>query len=88
MELGRDRDADAVEKARTGEAYSSRIIDIDIIFYDDLVMDTPSLKLPHPLMQDRDFVLAPLSEIAPHKVHPVLGKTVEELRAALSAGRA
>ena len=88
VELGRDRDAEAVEKARTGEAYSSRIIDIDIIFYDDLVMDTPSLKLPHPLMQDRDFVLAPLSEIAPHKVHPVLGKTVEELRAALSAGRA
>ncbi len=51
-------------------------------------MDTPRLKLPHPLMQERDFVLAPLVEIAPEKVHPVLGKTVEELREELLARQA
>ncbi len=61
--LGRDRGAEAAEKARTGEPYSSRMIDIDILFYDDRVMDTPRLKLPHPLMQERDFVLAPLVEV-------------------------
>ena len=86
--LGRDRGAEAAEKAHTGEPYSSRMIDIDILFYDDRVMDTPRLKLPHPLMQERDFVLAPLVEIAPEKVHPVLGKTVEELREELLARQA
>lgn len=82
-ELGRDREAEEQDKARTGQRYASRVIDIDIIFYDDVVLDTPALKLPHPLMQERDFVLAPLCEISPAKVHPVLGCTVEQLRAAL-----
>lgn len=80
LRLGRDRKAESEEKSRTGEPYSSRLIDIDIIFYNDLEMDTAELTIPHPLMQERDFVLAPLSEIAPRKVHPALGKTVEQLR--------
>lgn len=79
-QLGRDRTAEAAEKERTGGLYSSRIIDIDIIFYDDIQMNMPELTIPHPLMQERDFVLAPLSEITPKKVHPLLGKTVEQLR--------
>lgn len=83
--LGRDRAAEAVEKSRSGEPYSSRVIDIDILFYDDLEMDTEELTIPHPLMHERDFVLAPLSEIAPKKIHPVLGKTIEQLRSELSA---
>ena len=85
--LGRDRDAEAAEKQRTGQPYSSRVMDIDILFYDDLKMDTAELVIPHPLMHERDFVLAPLCEIAPKKVHPSLGKTVEQLRSELSANR-
>ncbi len=85
--LGRDRDAEAAEKQRTGQPYSSRIIDIDILFYNDLEMDTADLVIPHPLMHERDFVLAPLFEIAPKKIHPSFGKTVEQLRGELLANR-
>lgn len=78
--LGRDRTAEAAEKERTGEPYSSRIIDIDILFYNDLELNKPELTIPHPLMHERDFVLAPLCEIAPKTVHPTFKKTVSELR--------
>ncbi len=80
VELGRDRAAEQAEKAATGAAYSSRPIDIDILFYDDCVIDTPDLKIPHPLLHVRDFVLAPLCEIMRDYRHPVLGKTIGELR--------
>ena len=85
--LGRDRDAEAAEKERTGEPYSSRIIDIDILFYNDLELNKPELTIPHPLMHERDFVLAPLCEIAPKTVHPGFGKTVAKLREELLAKR-
>ncbi len=61
--------------------WGPRIIDLDILFYNDLVIDTPELKIPHPLIHEREFVLKPLSEIAPDKVHPVPKKTVRELLA-------
>jgi len=51
--------------------YGPRSIDIDILFYDDLVMETPSLTIPHPHVYDRGFVLVPLMDIAPELVHPV-----------------
>ena len=60
--------------------YSDRIIDIDILLYNKEVIDNkPELVVPHPEMQNRDFVLKPLAEIAPSFVHPVLNKTISEL---------
>lgn len=71
-----------VETGRTQKSngtYHDRIIDIDILLYDDLILQTPELTLPHPLMQDRRFVMEPLLEIAPNVVHPVFKKTVVSL---------
>ncbi len=59
--------------------YTDRIIDIDILLYDNLVIDQPGLKIPHPLLTERDFVLIPLAEIAPDLIHPVLKKKIFEL---------
>jgi len=61
------------------ERWGPRIIDLDILFYDDLILKTHGLEIPHPLIQDRGFVLKPLSEIAPEKMHPVLKKSVKAL---------
>ena len=59
--------------------WGPRTLDLDIIFYEDTVIQTEKLTVPHVLMHKRGFVLEPLCEIAPHKVHPVFGKTVAEL---------
>ena len=53
-----------------GGIYSDRMIDIDILLYDDLQIQTPELTIPHPLMWERDFVMIPLREIAPHITPP------------------
>ena len=59
--------------------YTDRIIDIDIIFYDNMVLDSERLKIPHPLMHKRRFVLEPMAEIAGGVVHPGLGMSVSEM---------
>jgi 2-amino-4-hydroxy-6-hydroxymethyldihydropteridine diphosphokinase len=66
-------------RVRDKNQYESRVIDIDILFYNDLVLDTGSLKIPHPHLHNRRFVLVPLSEIAFDFVHPVLDKTISSL---------
>jgi len=62
--------------SKTGEP---RVIDIDVILYGDLVIDTKDIVIPHPRMQERSFVLIPLAEIAPDVVHPTLKKSMKEL---------
>lgn len=52
------------------QKWEARIIDIDILYYDDLIVDTPQLKIPHPLLQERRFTLMPLDEIEPNFIHP------------------
>ncbi len=61
------------------EKWSSRIIDIDIIFLNNEIINTSTLILPHPHMEQRNFVLIPMMDIAADYIHPVLNKTIEEL---------
>lgn len=66
-------------RVRTEGIYRSRKMDIDILYYDNLVLDSNSITIPHPKIQDRLFVLVPLSEIAPEHKHPLLKMTTLEL---------
>jgi len=87
--LGRERGTTATninpvehvpkEKDREAPVYLDRIIDIDILFYNDLILDTGSLKIPHERLAERRFILIPLAEILPCFQHPVLHKNNREL---------
>ncbi|MBO7277156.1 MAG: 2-amino-4-hydroxy-6-hydroxymethyldihydropteridine diphosphokinase [Bacteroidales bacterium] len=70
--LGRRRNPNAT-------TYENRPIDIDILFYENEIIDEIDLKIPHPLIPQRDFVLIPLKELMPNFVHPVLNKAIKEL---------
>lgn len=61
------------------EKWEPRIIDIDILFFNSEIIDTSTLKVPHPFLQERKFVLAPLNEICPGLFHPILNKRVATL---------
>lgn len=66
-------------RVRGPNRYSSRPIDIDILLYEEMIIDQESLKIPHPLLQERRFVLVPLCEIASEMIHPVLKKSFSVL---------
>jgi 2-amino-4-hydroxy-6-hydroxymethyldihydropteridine diphosphokinase len=79
-DLGRHRE--------TAQPKGPRTIDIDILLFGNSVIDTPALTVPHPALHERRFVLEPLAEIAPDLRHPILKKTIRELRDALPSGSA
>lgn len=62
-----------------GVRYGPRLIDLDILFYEDQVVNEPHLKIPHPHLAERVYVLKPLCDIAPHLIHPVSGSTMDKL---------
>lgn len=64
--------------------YGPRVIDLDLLLYEDLVLDTPELTIPHPRMAERPFVLVPLAEVSPEVRHPLLHQTIAELSAQLT----
>jgi 2-amino-4-hydroxy-6-hydroxymethyldihydropteridine diphosphokinase len=66
-------------RERKCTTYTSRTMDIDILFYDDLIINDQNLTVPHPRIQSRRFVLVPMTEIAPCLIHPILQKSISDL---------
>jgi 2-amino-4-hydroxy-6-hydroxymethyldihydropteridine diphosphokinase len=71
-----EQEAGRVEKT---VRFGPRVLDMDILLFGDLVLDTPALTIPHPRMHRRRFVLQPICDITPHVVHPVLNRSMSEL---------
>jgi 2-amino-4-hydroxy-6-hydroxymethyldihydropteridine diphosphokinase len=69
-----------------GPRFGPRVLDLDLLFFDDLVLDAGDLRVPHPRLHERRFVLKPLSDIAARFMHPVLGETIGSLLAHLRDG--
>ncbi len=67
------------KRVLTTQRYSGRTIDIDILFIDDLIINTENLTVPHPHLHERNFVLQPMCEIAPEFVHPIIGNNIKQL---------
>ena len=70
-------------RAPSTQRWGPRVIDLDILLYDDRVLDEPALSIPHPRMHERRFVLEPLAQLVPDLIHPVLKQTIARLLATL-----
>lgn len=70
------------------ERWGARTLDLDLLLFDDLILDTPKLQIPHPRMNDRAFVLVPLAEIAPDWIDPITGKSIDQLRQIVNCSEA
>ncbi|MDR2009383.1 MAG: 2-amino-4-hydroxy-6-hydroxymethyldihydropteridine diphosphokinase [Bacteroidales bacterium] len=68
-----------MKRIKTSDSYEGRTMDIDILFYEEKIVNNDNLQIPHPLLQNRLFVLLPLNEIAPGFIHPALNKSISEL---------
>ena len=77
------KDVEARIGRRPGIRWGPRLIDVDILLYGNLVVQLPQLEIPHPRLHLRAFALVPLAELAATTIHPVLGKTIEELASAV-----
>lgn len=82
--LGRDRDEEQRVKAKRNEAYASRPIDIDIIFYGDESFNDERLTIPYHFLDEREYALRPVADIAPERKHPALEHTPEQMLKKLS----
>ena len=79
QQVGRDRAREQQQKELSGERYASRVVDVDVMFCDDEIISTPRLRVPHPLLHEREFALEPLCEIMGHYRHPVLGRSLQDI---------
>jgi len=84
--LERLRSIETVLGRRERQRWHEREIDVDIILFGDVTVNEPDLKIPHPEMQSRSFVLQPLAEIAPHMMHPTLGLSIQALADGVQGG--
>jgi 2-amino-4-hydroxy-6-hydroxymethyldihydropteridine diphosphokinase len=73
-------------RQREGVRFGPRALDLDILFYDDIVLRSGSIEIPHPKLHERRFVLRPLCDVAPELIHPVLGKSIRSLLSGLQDG--
>ena len=83
--LGRDREEEQRVKAKRGEAYASRPIDIDIIFYGDMTFADSRLTIPYHFLDEREYALRPVADIAPERRHPALTQTPRQMLEALNS---
>jgi 2-amino-4-hydroxy-6-hydroxymethyldihydropteridine diphosphokinase len=86
--LARLLEIEAARGRRRGERWSARSLDLDLLFYGACTIQEPGLRVPHPRLHERAFVLEPLCELAPGLVHPELGRSIEELAARVRDPRA
>ena len=84
--LAQLKNCESVLGRTPGFRFGPRLIDLDLLFYDDLVLTSADLTVPHPLLHERAFVLVPLNDIAPELIHPALGVSVRQLLERLSDG--